>query len=32
MRLRQLTGLEQDKIREEYAEVLEKISEFKGHS
>ncbi|RBP51484.1 DNA gyrase subunit A [Arenicella xantha] len=28
LRLHRLTGLEQDKIREEYAEVLEKIAEF----
>jgi DNA gyrase subunit A len=29
MRLRQLTGLEQDKLRAEYAEVLERIAYFK---
>jgi DNA gyrase subunit A len=28
LRLHRLTGLEQDRIREEYAEVLEKIAEF----
>lgn len=28
LQLHRLTGLEQDKIREEYAEVLEKIAEF----
>ena len=28
LRLHRLTGLEQDKIRDEYAEVLEKIAEF----
>ena len=28
LRLHRLTGLEQDKIREEYAEVLERIAEF----
>jgi len=28
LRLQKLTGLEQDKIREEYAEVLEQIAEF----
>jgi DNA gyrase subunit A len=29
MRLRQLTGLEQDKLRAEYAEILERIAHFK---
>ncbi len=29
MRLRQLTGLEQDKLRTEYAEILEKIKDLK---
>jgi DNA gyrase subunit A len=29
MRLRQLTGLEQDKLRAEYAEILERIAYFK---
>lgn len=28
LRLHRLTGLEQDRIRDEYAEVLEKVSEF----
>lgn len=29
MRLRQLTGLEQDKLRAEYAEILERIAHYK---
>ncbi|MDD3740117.1 MAG: DNA gyrase subunit A [Bacteroidales bacterium] len=29
MRLRQLTGLEQDKLRAEYSEILEKIAHYK---